>query len=132
MTSPAYQLLVFIAPESNIDFLVLKEKLIDFCVQHAQPITMDVEFPNIRIIFESDYTFSIYYSQAENVLQHATALSEEFTEPRLAQCQSRYEVAADADEAQQYFDDALQIQQIFESFSQVFIFEPQTEVLTYF
>lgn len=132
MSQPNCFFYAYLSADSDADFLKVKQNLVGFCVQHDEPITMDVEFPDIRIIFEGGVTFRIYFNQAPLVALEAAELGQQFNEPRLADCQSRYEFYADSELQGSYADDILQMQQIFESFSHVFIYEPQTEVLTYF
>jgi hypothetical protein len=132
MSQPNCYFFAYLSADSDAEFLEVKQKLVDFCVEHEQPITMDVEFPDIRIIFDGGFTFQIYFSRAPLVVAEAAELGQQFNEPRLADCQSRYEFYADEDPQKSYADDILQMQQLFESFRHVFIYEPQTEVLTYF
>lgn len=95
-----------------------------------------VERGNTRVLLDIDgWTMRIYLSDAEHVISESRELADEFAKghPKhdaIAACKRRFETAADSDHNMDYFNDSITIQEVMESFGEVYIFDSNTPEFT--
>lgn len=125
-----YDYLAMISENSTLTLELLKEKLEKFYSKNERKIDISLTDKSIHLQIEN-FTFYISLNDDDYVLIESHDIAKNFAVLRtdreqIASCKKRIEISdTDNDDDVDYFNDSLYIIEILESFSGVFVFNPQ-------
>jgi len=124
-----YNYLILVSSESNISFENLQkacEKLLAMGCKNIE--TLD---ESLTLEFAEKYKFYLKLNKENHVVEESIEIAQQDflvdkKKENIASCTSRYEMSADTDPNMDYFNESLFIIEIFEKFTGVFIFDPNS------
>lgn len=125
-----YDYLAMVSEDSTISLESLKEKLDKFYASDDRNTSISLHDQSIHLQIEN-FTFYISWNEDEYVLIESHDIAKNFATQRadkdqIASCKKRIEMSDTNDDIDvDYFNDSLYIMEIMESFSGVFVFNPQ-------
>ena len=129
-----YELIVLLTDQSNLTVVELADRLRNR-LSHDPAVTVSVEHGDSIRVQWHDWSFHLNYESEPHVAVESAEIADLYAsthpgKPNIAVCERRISMSGDDDPSMDHFNDFLFIQEVLESFSGVYLFDPQEGAFT--